>query len=178
MSMLLINLCKKENENPQGFDMVDKDDDYVYEYEEETFEEDDDDEKVDNDVDESDYSLDEGHQKVYTYKWDQESSNSNNNPTDIFETLDKENDYNKDHSINTNEFELNSYDNSQKSTEEQEENTEDQYVSENNERIIYGYNAIKKILYMLHDYASSIFNLIINKINYRMEQFSSSNIIK
>lgn len=177
--MVLINICKKEDENPQGFDMVDKDDNYAYEYIEETFEEDDDDdEKVDNDLDESGYSLNESHKELKNDEWDQESSNSNNNPTDIFETLDKKNDYNKDQSIKTNEFELNSYDNTHTSTEEQEENTEDQFVSENSERIIYGYNAIKKILYMLHNYTSSIFNFIINKINYRMEQVSSRNIIK
>lgn len=128
---------------------------------------------TENDYDESNYPLIKSHQELQSYERDRESSNSNNNYNDNFETLDKKNDYNKDQLINTNEFGLNSYDNTQISTDKQEENIEDQYDTENNERIIYGYNAIKKILYMLHDYASSIFNLIINKLNYRLEQVSS-----
>lgn len=91
------------------------------------------------------------------------------------------NDNTKDQLINTNEFESNPYDNTQIFTDKQVENVEhqinNQYGSKNKERIINGYEAIKKILYMLHDYASSTFNWIINKINYRMDQVSSQNII-
>ncbi|XP_050058233.1 high mobility group nucleosome-binding domain-containing protein 5-like isoform X2 [Aphis gossypii] len=70
----------------------------------------------------------------------------------------------------------NNYNDSKYSTNTNEDNIEnqlnDQYVSENKERIVNGYTALKKILYMLHDYVSLTFNWIINKINYRMEQFS------
>lgn len=38
------------------------------------------------------------------------------------------------------------------------------------EKILNGYTTIKNILYMLHDYASSTFNWIINKINNQMEK--------
>lgn len=87
-----------------------------------------------------------------------------------------ENNYNDSkYSTNTNEDNP-TYDDTQISTDKKVDNIEDQlnnqYVSENKERIVNGYTALKKILYMLHDYASLTFNWIINKINDRMEQFS------
>jgi len=137
-------------------------------------------ELTENSYNESEYSLntDEDHPSFQNDgDWEPKSSNINNDPTKIPETLDRKNDNTKDQLINTNEFESNPYDNTQISTDKEEENSENQfknqYVSENKERIINGYNAMKKILYMLHDYASSTFNWIISKINYRMEQVSS-----
>lgn len=38
------------------------------------------------------------------------------------------------------------------------------------EKILNGYKTIKNILYMIHDYISSTFNWIINKINNQMEK--------
>jgi len=135
---------------------------------------------TENNYNESEYSLntDEDHSSFQnTDEWEPKSFNINNNPTEISETLARKNDNTKDRLINTNEFETNPYDNTQISTDKQEDiakyQFENQYVSENKERIINGYKAMKKILYMLHDYASSTFNWIINKINYRMEQVSS-----
>ncbi|XP_022181731.1 probable ATP-dependent RNA helicase ddx20 isoform X2 [Myzus persicae] len=136
------------------------------------------DELTENKYNASEYPLNtnEDHQASYYYDdLEPESSNYNDNPTEISETPNRNNDNTKDQSINTNE--LNSYDNTQISTNKQEDTKEDQfknqYVTENKERIINGYKAMKKILYMLHDYASSTFNWIINKIDYRMEQVSS-----
>jgi len=133
------------------------------------------DEWTENNYDESDFN--EGNQESQSYEEEQGSSNSNNNFIDTFETLDRKNYHDKDQLINTNKFELNSNDNTQISNDKQKENTEDlfqnQNVSTNNERIINGYTTIKKILYMLQDYASSTFNWIINKINYRIEQVSN-----
>ncbi|XP_008187912.1 myb-like protein X isoform X5 [Acyrthosiphon pisum] len=138
------------------------------------------DELTENNYSESEYSLntDEDHSLFQNDDgWEPKSFNINNNPTEISETLDRKNDNTKDQLINTNEFESNPYDNTQIFTDKQEENSEyrfkNQYVLENKERIINGYEALKKILYMLHDYASSTFNWIINKINYRIEQVSS-----
>jgi len=135
---------------------------------------------TENNYNESEYSLntDEDHSSFQNAdEWEPKSFNINNNPTEISETLAKKNDNTKDRLINTNEFETNPYDNTQISTDKQDDISkyqfENQYVSENKERIINGYKAMKKILYMLHDYASLTFNWIINKINYRMEQVSS-----
>jgi len=125
------------------------------------------DELLENNYNESEYSLDtdEDHPAFQNDdEWEPESSNINNNLTEVPETLDKKNDDIKDQSMDINEFESNPYDNTQISTDKQ---------VEDEERIINGYKAMKKILYMLHDYASSTFNWIINKINYRIEQVSS-----
>lgn len=138
------------------------------------------DELTANSYNESEYSLntDEDQSSFQNDdKREPKSSNIDNNLTEISKTLDMENDNTKDQLINTNKFESNPYDNTQIPTDKQEENSEyqfkNQYVSENKERIINGYKAMKKILYMLHDYASSTFNWIMSKIDYRMEQVSS-----
>lgn len=124
------------------------------------------DELAENNYNESEYSLnnDEDHPAFQNHdEWEPESSNINNNLSEVSETLDKKINDTRDQLMNINEFESNPY-NTQISTDKQ---------VENEERIINGYKAMKKILYMLHDYASSTFNWIINKINYRMEQVSS-----
>ncbi|XP_026804060.1 MATH and LRR domain-containing protein PFE0570w-like isoform X1 [Rhopalosiphum maidis] len=135
------------------------------------------DELTENNYYDSEYFINtnEDNQEYQNYnEWESESSNIKNKPTDIYETLDRTNENTQDQSINNNEFESKPYNNTQIYTDKQEENIgnqfNNQYVSENNEKIVNGYRALKKILYMLHDYASLTFDWIINKINYRMEQ--------
>jgi len=129
--------------------------------------------------DESVYSIntDEDYQPHKHYEEWKSESFINNKPTNIYKSLDIKDDNTNDQSINSNEFGSNPYDNTYISTDKQEVNIEDQLndqqVLENKERIINGYKAMKKILYMLHDYASSTFDWIINKINYQMKLVSS-----
>jgi hypothetical protein len=135
------------------------------------------DELTENNYYDSEYFINtnEDNQKYQNYdEWESESFNIKNNPTDIYETLDRTNENTQDQSINNNEFVSKPYDDTQIYTDKQEENIGNQFnnqnVSENNDRLVNGYRALKKILYMLHDYASLTFDWIINKINYRMEQ--------
>lgn len=121
------------------------------------------------------FNTDEDHQAYQNYESELESSNIE--PTDSNETINRKNDNTKDQPTNNNEIESNPSDNTQITPDKQEGNIDDQFNNqstlENKENIINGYNAMKRILYMLHDYASLAFNWIINKINYRMELASS-----
>lgn len=50
-------------------------------------------------------------------------------------------------------------------------------VSQNSERLLNGYNTMKKIMFMLHDYASLTYNWVLNKINHQIENLKLNKIL-
>jgi len=91
--------------------------------------------------------------------------------------------YNNYNPVNTNRYEPQQYSSTYNSANVQPYSSEEieKEVSQDDndlndsqfkdgEKILNGYKTIKNILYMLHDYVSSTFNWIINKINNQMEK--------
>ncbi|KAE9535601.1 hypothetical protein AGLY_007502 [Aphis glycines] len=167
------NIVKQED-NRRGSNIGEKGDGY----EGDDYEEEDDYEEGDDYKEYNDDTVVDGHNSKYNLKYSNYSTliptnNIINDGVRVNPPVTMNSPITTEPQLSKDELIENNYNDSEYSTNTNEDNIEnqsnDQYVSENKERILNGYTALKKILYMLHDYASLTFNWIINKINYRME---------